>query len=1043
MVNQSNFAKVREAFAVNVGESLRRLGVQVKAQNAKDDWLQIACPLCPDKSGSASVSIKSGFLRCHQCGGKADLFGWVGQHIGKSKPWDVCQEIAGMLGIEVEGRKGKLYKRVPSIDNDVMLDLKHRLFADGDCEGARSFLASRKLWDPVLLEAMPIGALGEQIVFFQHDNAGRVKPRAKVYNPRPSSGRSKWTYSDSKTASGRSVGFWPYLGDPEEGAMILLCEGEWDVLSAIFRMQLMRKGMHVQCWTGGGGAPIPFDALPESFRDREVHIIYDNDTFQGLSGDRAPDVKKATEMRLRKKNLVDNVAEAFVANRCSVFLRQVTIDPLKSWGADLRDMIDGGLETFNEVPVFPLADCRRAMVQAKKIEFSQVHDHVGQYVEFNCQVAAINDDVLLVPARTHILCAMGTKKMCDNCQVPVIASNAVLEWAGKENQLVAALTTPNPVRHIYDNVLGKPTACKPCEISHLDTRPGARWAAMSCEGDDDPGRAIEVISGANPPLSGEIKIRGWVYTAANSVTPILMCDHLEAMDRVVIDIVPHKADLFLTIPHGDNVTVEDIDNYLDEWHRDISNNTTHIYGRRDMHVVAGLVMHSALWLDVLGAKRRGWLDACIIGATRTGKSAALRAYLQNIGLGQHHTPMGNYSRAGLTLGTVTINNTQKVKPGIWPRNHGKLLVTDESHLMVQDNIAGGGLFPMLQGARDVGKVESAKVSGSQMLPAAVRLIAVSNWIKGGRNSFGTPVEHLLALYGTPESLSRLDFAIPVHEINKGTSAEEVPHFWTRERQRVVATRAWNLRPEDVEFDDDAIALARQFTEHTWKDRYSEEMPLYTEKEKVFSVLRIGTAIANMMLSHRNNDISKTFVRTVHIEWAAKWLEHTWKLLDYDAFSNIAMTRLTPKQVWKIESKLTAGLGLADVTSVRYVLGRLFGILTREEMRSIVGKTPQEFEPWANEMIRLGAIEVVKGYTGFSIGYRLSRSAIDILQRLLMIADEFPESWASRYNVLFRVSTASGPMFKAPEDALPIDSPIDLFRYDLRNRSNFDEDQDAG
>jgi hypothetical protein len=1052
MAFANNFSKVREAFSASPHASISALGVKLKSEQPHGDWLQCACPICPDKSGSASVSHASGYLRCHQCGASADLFTWYGQVAQLTKPWEICQAIAKLLNVNVETKRKKIvYRNIPLITEESAEELKMRLFADEKSEPVREFLRSRKLWDPEFIEKLPMGAYEHVLIFFQHDaHTGRLLPRCKVYDPYPPQGRSKWSYGGGKAQNGRTVSFWPYVGPWQtedgtelnefalkDGMTLLLCEGEWDVLSALKRLGIYKRGMAATCWTGGGGSPIPMDAVGKYMRNKEVHIVYDNDVFQGTERDDvAPDEKKATEMRMRKKNLIENVGGTFLANRCSVHLRKITINPLEKWGGDLRDMIDAGLTDIDDLPTYPLWEAKRELVRAKRVDFVDVHKHLNQYIEFRCQVGGIHDDVTIVPKRHTIECAMGTKKICDYCRVPELAANGVLDWQQRQASLALAMTSNNMPKFVMERVVEKPQSCNGWNLIPIESSPGSRWLAMAREEDEkEDTRVVEVISSQLPPLSGELLVRGWLYISSNGTTPVLFCDYLEAADKVNLPLEPFRFDIETRIPNGKDVTVEQIDAYLDEWHKDVSNNTTHVYGRKDLHIGMALTMHSALWFDAMGARRRGWLDICIMGATRTGKSAAARSYIKTL-FGQHHTPMGNFSRAGLTLGTASINGQQKMLPGLFPRNHGKLMVMDEAHLMVQDHVNGGGLFPMLQGARDIGKVEASKVSGTKMLPAAVRLIAIANWLQGGKHAFVSPCHHLLALYGTPESLARMDFAIPVDEIEKGYEPEVTTNFWTAEKQRAVAIRAWNLKPEDIVIEDEAIAYAQELCQRVWKDKYTEEIPLYTEKEKVYSVLRIAIALANMLMSSEDKNWTKTKVRYVHVEWARRWLEHTWQLLGYENVSNTFMAKISVRQTWIIESLLTAGISLGEPGAVRFVLGKLFGVLNKEELRATIGVPWQEFEGWMTRMLRAGGLELVRSASfGSTIGVRMTKPAVDIILKLIAIAENEPDAWRHRVRTLESWwSRNSGmPNAEAPANIAPIDAPLEIHLNDYRKR----------
>ena len=269
----NNFARVREVFCSNLAENLRRLNVEIKSSTPKGDWLQVRCPFCSDTSGSASCSTSSGFLRCHQCGRKEDLFTWVGKAIGTEAPWDQCQRLAKMIGVEVEGvpRGKSLFKVVPEMTEENYSDFKHRLFEDSDQEIAREFLRWRNMWKPDRLEELPIAAWGGKLLFIQHDGAGKLLKRCRVYDPFPLNGQQKWGWNKIKGQKGRTVGFWPIIpaflnADPDW--LQLVVEGEWDVLSAILNLDVIRKRMIVTTWTGGGGSGIPADGVYEHMRGR-------------------------------------------------------------------------------------------------------------------------------------------------------------------------------------------------------------------------------------------------------------------------------------------------------------------------------------------------------------------------------------------------------------------------------------------------------------------------------------------------------------------------------------------------------------------------------------------------------------------------------------------------------------------------------------------------------------------------------------------------------------------------------------------------------
>jgi hypothetical protein len=1037
-----SFGLVRSAFATNPLLSLKKMGVEVKSDSPKGDWLQVACPICPDKSGSASVSVKSGWLTCHQCGTKGDLFAWwsIKDQLSPTKPFDSCKALADLLGVVLPVRKGRKGTKTwpKEMTVELMEECTRSLLEDEENDGLRTFLRQRcGHFDQERIERLHLGAINGEIIFTQFWPDGRLRPRYRRYNP--SGGDRKWSWSAAVSGSAGALGFWPFLGVIKPDQLIWLCEGEWDVLAALDALEFEQKGIMVVTWTGGAGSPIPPHAIPDAWRGHAVEICYDNDTFQGPGEDSiAPDEKKRTEMLRRRKNLIEGVGDSFAQNRCPVFLRAIPINPLEKWGADLRDWVNAGNKDLAMIPQFTLEASRRSVPKALQINYGEVFDKLHTDVKMRCQVGAVNTDVLLIPKTSILECDMGTKAICSQCKGPIVAPGGVLDWGGRQEQLAQAMIQRNPSEWIIENVVGKPRSCTPCRVKTQEGTTGAAWVAQAKEGDDEQ-RMIEVVSTEQPPLSGEMEITGRVYPTNKSA--MVWCTNLVPLDKQLIDLSPLKFDLLNLVPYKAEHT-DQIDDYLAVRHMDVSNHVTHVFGRQSIHTTLELAAHSALWIHHEGTKRRGWLDCAIIGATRSGKSVAARTYLAHLGLGQHFTMMGNFSRAGFTIGSASVAGQQKMKPGLLPRNHGKMLVLDEAHLMLSDDGKEVAIFPMLQAARDIGRVEGTKIYGSQSLPAAVRLVSICNWLNGGKRSFAHPCEHLLQLYGSPESLSRLDFAVGIDELEESVGPQNVENHWTVDLMRAVVIRAWNMEPDQITFAEGAVELARQVVGEEWTAKYSEELPLFTQKEKLLSVLRIAVAVANMTLSHVGNDLSTCSVRKVHVQWAIKWLEQTWEDLGYARFSASCLSSQSVLDPFGVEFAIGANLSLDDPVQARNVLNKLFGAVSKEELRSVVGMDYSAFERWLMTLMRKGVFEINRtGGRGFFVQLRLTKGGFKIVKGALLMAEDYPELWPARVQgVRTWFSMRNGPAVSTinqdgPNGMVPLDTPLHLLEHQWKREIN--------
>jgi hypothetical protein len=79
-MTQSLFALVKQRFAEAPREWIENLDLKFGKKDSRGtgQWINgVVCPYCGDSDGSASVASDSGFLHCHACSEKQELFSWV------------------------------------------------------------------------------------------------------------------------------------------------------------------------------------------------------------------------------------------------------------------------------------------------------------------------------------------------------------------------------------------------------------------------------------------------------------------------------------------------------------------------------------------------------------------------------------------------------------------------------------------------------------------------------------------------------------------------------------------------------------------------------------------------------------------------------------------------------------------------------------------------------------------------------------------------------------------------------------------------------
>jgi hypothetical protein len=996
-VERSFFRQVKVALSGNAQATLEGLGVNFK-QGMKGEWSQCLCPFCGDKSGSASMT-REGFLRCHQCGRKQDVFDWYAELQGLT-PHQACKSIGAGLGVAQVARK-KIGRPPKVFKRELLRQCNDALWEDEAAAHLLKFLELRKLDNAQILDQFGVGAMAGYITFAQWTQQGQLRACYRCYSP---GGKPPWLWKGG--TRGGTTGFWPYYQVPEDGVIWIL-EGEWDVLTAWARMKLQDQGIYCFTWTGGAGSPVPPHMVPEAWHGREVHILPDNDVFQGpvFEDHKAPTEKDRLNMKLRWRNLMDNIAPSFLAHNCKVFLRAIPNDPLEFWGADFRDWVDGGGRDLSELKSYLFKDMRPKEAAPRDVKFLEAFRLAGKDVKFTAQLGAIDKAEVSVPSATTLTCAMGTMPYCQNCAAPAEFPSGVIHWKDHRDHLARALMKRGQdgfEKYVFRHVIGKPNTCQKASLEDVEYVDGAVWTAMHDDEEEASERSMTIVSEDMPSMSGDVEVTGRVHHANQSF--MVMAESIREIDQAVVNLTPFINDFASLCPRSSKP--EDIQAYLERRVADLSYNVTKIYGRPDLHIAHELLAHSALWLNVNGKRRRGWLDISAIGDTATGKTETFKLLMEHHGLGTWQNSGENVSRAGLTMGADrSTTGSYKVKPGLFPRNHKKMLVLDEFHIAVREDI-----LKHLQGARDDGRVFASKVFGQRVMPAAVRLCTISNW-PVERRRFRFLCEHVQRLYQTPEALRRLDFAVMVAGRPTENELVEVDYEWTEDRVRANLLRSWAMDESMVVIDEKAITYATQKCEE-WAGFYSDHLPLFTAEEKHLTLLRIGAAVANLAFSHPPGEPYLCQVELGHVEWAAAFIQRLWDESGYDGYSMARDRTNTLSRPLEAERKTVLGMKIKNHADAMSLLPMLLGGLSQTGMVGVVGEHAEAMN-WLADMQRLEVLlREVDTHKAYFSTYVPSKGGDLLLRNLIRCADEYPEAFDRRVERL-RMSAIDSSLKMTP------------------------------
>jgi len=955
----SAFRAVKEAVRKSPEAILAEFGVKGKKEGKKltAEWnTGFLCPLCNDQSGSASFS-QGLHLICHQCGAGSqghkglDVFDWASRFLGKS-PWDVCKHIADRLNVSLPKvkRPAQGVRSMPSrMTADVLNAAQIDLWEDYHAKSAREELQRRGFGDQLQLVRLGIGWIRGWIIFTTRDAGGRLHERYRGWNPLASRGNAKWQWFGHAKGTG-GVGFWPST-PPEGEGPVLLCEGEGDTLTAIVRLRLP---YHCVTWTAGASSfPAP-NELPTWLRNREVHVAYDNDVFQGpdyasyavvTAPGKLPDhARQAMQNRLRI--LLGRLCPTLASAGNKVVLRKCPIDPHKNFGGDLRDWADAGGRDFEgEWTPFPFENLPDYTRPVKDVVFVDVFEQFDDTpVRTAMQVETVGHNTLTIPQVMQMDCAMGQHASCAVCPGARRFPDGVVDLDPYQSELAQALSSKNPKEVIKELVIKAPRSCPGLDLATVQGRRGAHWTAYDA---DDPTHAsLTVFSSDQPSLSGELEVEGSVFNNRLGSGVVLMASKVRSQDTAV-DMSEFHNDFLQETPAFTN-DIDTLWEYFETRWRDLSANVTKIYGRRDVQIAFDLLLHSTLLLPLSGKALRGWLDICVLGDTRTGKSETFRRCMQHVRMGVVQASTGNVSRAGMMMGA---SRDGLLKPGAFPRNDGKLMLFDEAHHMFRHlrTPADGRPMAWMQDPRDQGIAHGMKIYGDRSLLARVRLALISNWIGRKSSTFIFPCQHLAALYETPESLARLDFGVVVQGRPTETSLPEAEHFWTAPRARALAQRAWSQEPHHVFIDEQAEIMARERCA-AWATVYDDDkVPLFTVEEKWVSVLRVAAAAANVSYSHKGKDLLSVHVRPVHVEFACQWLEHTWELSSYGAYSASARKSQNVVNPKMAERTVLCDTNTRSPEAAQVLIEQLSEPFTVQELQTILGLEQNVANGWLRRM----------------------------------------------------------------------------------------------
>lgn len=706
------------------------------------------------------------------------------------------------------------------------------------------------------------------------------------------------TLSKSGVAPGLVL---PYHLWANDMSPTVVCEGEKDMT--------MARAHGYNAISLGGCNNLPTTML-ESFKDRAVYIVYDND-----NPGRAGAIKLASALySVTKFVYIANIGD---------FVKEEKED-ITDFFAKYKYTKTDFDKMLEEAKLFDTAANEKFIKDSyPEVSLNEAStSYLGKIVRSNIQVMATYEDQYSVPGYAVITKVQNGGKTEANLHHKGDTEYWSLQKSNFEDILVL---TDNRLKKSqicenlqalvgwgneeYTKVLtsNPKTIFKACVADCTESvlARDVKRTEFTCYTDEklEAGKNYQIIYKVVPhPYQGqqqvlivlEVKESGDVVTSFE-VTPSVIEDLQEFQTHAFKDLIEkQKAYIKFNV---DNRLLT----FIDLWY--------HTPKAFDFGYVKGL---------------KGYLDGLIVTESRVGKSTTAQALSKIYGLGAIASLAGSAATpAGLIGGSVKAGSSSQIRPGLIPRQHNKAIIFEELAK------AKYTLMPELTDIRSSGMVRINRSTGDLTLPAAVRILFLTNPKSDDDGvirpimAYPNGIEIVKPLIGAVEDIARFDFIYVL-----GESPTDIDPLWEppagfTEKQLQTRIRwIWSRKPEQV-------IISKELQQYI-VDKSKKFNDLYLCSVKIFStetwkkVARLAVAIAGYMVS-TDLEYNEIIVQKRHVDIACALL---------DSIYNNPIFKL---KEFVDEERKQLYCSLADVETARELLTRYPSMMSYLENNNNVAK----------------------------------------------------------------------------------------------------------
>jgi len=475
-------------------------------------------------------------------------------------------------------------------------------------------------------------------------------------------------------------------------------------------------------------------------------------------------------------------------------------------------------------------------------------------------------------------------------------------------------------------------------------------------------RARAIILSHGITLNRGYDFYGRVYSNPRTLAATFIVDKAEQLRSSLetFSLTPKElTDLSIFSPRQGQSVMDRIN----EIHNSFISNFIFIFGREDLLLAVDAVFHSARWIPFQKRMVKGWLDALVIGDTRQGKTATVKALMNYYNLGAWAAGE-TASRTGLLYNIQMVKGEEAwVSFGLLCRANGLLVAIDEVHDMPPDD------FKEFTLVRDSGIVDVKRYAYGAAR-AETRLISIANPRSGmNMRKYGYPVMAILDVpaFKSLEDISKFDFAVGLQAgdisddvINTDVrSLDEVDNPFTPELCRNLILWIWTRKPDDIiishETEKRILLVAQQLA-----SEYVPSVPLIESADIRMKILRVATALAGR--TYNSTDGQKLIVEEEHVDSAVQLLERFYKsrALDYWGYSaDSAKAVIEDDELAVIVFDFKTKWHNIWEETATWMLGTNF--FTKTHMKSSLRLTSSDADDMVSFLLNVGMIEV--GYRG--------------------------------------------------------------------------------